>query len=410
MSNNKAFTLIELLAVLVILGLLAIIISSLVNNTIDRAKLVITNAQEDSILNAAEKWSVDNSDKFDDIKGNKIQIALDVLFVLDVSGSMGYRENRVLSSNGKSISRYEAMIEATNEALKILIPSNDENRVALVAYGSNTNTWLPLGNYYSSGDDFITWTRYSSTGDDWGTVNFPTLYKKNGSKVTSTYRLIDSGTNTQKGIVDGAKILLNTSSSEASQRIPVVILLTDGLPISSDARLCGICSNTSMRETGLGTHYYYTLMAGYEYRNKIQAHYNNGNGSENAIFFYTIGFGIDNENARKILDPGSYAQTKSYNYVTSAYLDGHMNTTELRNLFSEISTEVVDATKITKVCVSVKDLYDKGYLSRKDINMANGEAASTYVIMDYNEATNQYNFNLAKTAKQESDCEKLLQN
>ena len=406
--KQKGFTLVELLAVLVILALIAVVISGLVNNTIDQAKITITKAQEESILKAAEKWSVDNSMEFDDVEGSKIQIALDVVFILDISGSMGYRENRVLASDGTKISRYEAMIEATNEALKVLIPSNSENRIAIAAYGNSTTTWLPLNNYYSTGTDYITWTRYSTTGDDWGTVKFPTLYKKGGSKVTNSYKISDNGTNTQNGIVNGSKILLNTSSSEASQRIPVVILLTDGLPISSSSSLCGICTSASKSATGLSNHYYYALMAGYEYRNKIQAHYNNGHGGENTVFFYTIGFGIDNTNARKILDPGSYSQTKAYNYVTSAHLDGQMNTTELRNLFSNISTEVVEATKITQVCVTVKDLYDKGYLSKKDINMADGEAASTYVIMNYNEATNQYNFDLAKTAKQESDCEKLL--
>ena len=404
--NKKGFSLIELLAVLIILALITVLVSSLVTNTINNAKLTITDAQERSILNAAEKWSVDNSQVFDDIEAKQLQIGLDVVFILDISGSMGYKSNRVLGTDGTKISRYEAMIIATNEALKILLPQNSENRVGLIAYGSSTSTWLPLNNYYSTGEDYVTWTRgYNSSGHDWGTVNFPTLYKKGGSKVSSSYKITDNSTYTQLGIVNGAKMLLNTSPNEAKDRIPVVILLTDGIPNGHNTSLCSICSSNT---TGLSSSYYYTVMAGYEYRNKIESHYQNGNGGENVSFFYTIGFGIDSTAARKILDPGSFNETKDYNYVTKAYLDGQMSTEELQSLFSHISNEVVAATKITQVCVTVQDLYDGGYLSTKDIDLASGEAASTYVIMNYNEATNQYKFDLAKTSKQKSDCEKLL--
>ena len=35
--------------------------------------------------------------------------------------------------------------------------------------------------------------------------------------------------------------------------------------------------------------------------------------------------------------------------------------------------------------------------------------SSTYVLMSYNEPTNQYTFALAKTEQQENDCKKILE-
>ena len=85
--KNKGFTLIELLAVMVVLALIAIVVSGLVSNTVDKAKVTITKAQEESILNAAEKWSVDNSEVFDDIEGTKMQIGLDIVYIITTACS-----------------------------------------------------------------------------------------------------------------------------------------------------------------------------------------------------------------------------------------------------------------------------------------------------------------------------------
>lgn len=395
--KQKGFTLIELLAVLVILALVAIVTSSLVNNTIDKAKVTITKAQEESILKAAEKWSVDNSTEFDDIESKKIQVGLDVVFILDISTSMNS------SVTGSSTRRFIAMVDAVNASMDIL--EGENNRQAVYMYSTSFYTFLPLANYTSSDGKYLTTTNKTSSYSS-NPIKTSTTLRKNGAAMSQKSQKLTGSTNTQKGIYQGTKLLLDTSSAEASERIPVVILLTDGLPNSSSSSLCKSCSSSGRTATGLSNHYYYALMAGYESKKSLASHYS----SSADVFFYTIGLGISTSDTsvNKVLNPGAFPQTSKYNYVTKAFINSNMTAEELKSIFLNISTEVVEATKVVQVCVSIKDLYDQGYLSKKDFDMADGEAASTYVIMNYNEATNQYNFNLAKTEKQKSDCEKLL--
>ena len=140
-KNKKGFTLVELLAVLVILALLALLAGSAIMGSINKAEEQVTKAQEKSILNAAEKWSIDNSEKFDDIEGNTIQVGLDVVFVLDMSGSM--TKTDIVSSTGSSISRNQAMVEATNSAMNELMTLNNNTRMGITLYGSSGIIFLP---------------------------------------------------------------------------------------------------------------------------------------------------------------------------------------------------------------------------------------------------------------------------
>lgn len=58
--NNKAFTLVELLTVIIILGLLATITVPNVMNAINISKEKSYNSQVNMIEKAAERWAIDN--------------------------------------------------------------------------------------------------------------------------------------------------------------------------------------------------------------------------------------------------------------------------------------------------------------------------------------------------------------
>ena len=58
--NNKAFTLVELLAVIIILGLLVTITVPNIMNAIDISREKSYNSQVEEIEKAAERWAVDN--------------------------------------------------------------------------------------------------------------------------------------------------------------------------------------------------------------------------------------------------------------------------------------------------------------------------------------------------------------
>lgn len=427
--NKKGFTLVELLAVLVILALIAIIVSNTVNNTIDKAKSTLTSAQEQSILSAAEMWSVDNSVQFDDIEASKINVGLDVVFVLDITNSMSS------SITGTSISRYQAMFETVNDTIVNLLNENDV-RIAIVLYNYNTSSqkvedtiFLPLDRYVASSDTVL---KYNGNY----TATLSNLTNSSGANINKTSKTPGSSwTYMQYALsLTYHEVFSKVSSADAKERIPAVIFLSDGEPNHYSSNYTSPASSNVTKSTTNSYGFYngssdttalYSILTANYFKMKIDNHYPNSD-----IIFYTVGLGVaegsmgeailnpTKDNIQKFSNLSNNLYNKNYsplssldkNYAYSdAYYGGrHMSIDELKGAFSNFSQTVVEASKVTQVCVTVQDLYDGGYLSKDDIEMADGEAASTYVIMNYNEATNQYNFNLAKTAKQESDCEKLL--
>ena len=412
LENEKGFSLVELLAVLVILALLALLAGGTVMNIINKAEEQITTAQENAILSAAEKWSVDNSEKFDDTEGQRVEVGLDIVFVVDVSGSM----LKTLSGNSTddyTKSRYYAAVEAINGALEVL-KSNPKSRISFVFYATGIT--------------------YQTSLKDASSISYLSVTKKNYIKVSDKQVYVDGGTYTQGGIVTAGNILIN---NKLCGQIPVIIVLTDGDPTYGYSKFessplsyhdhNSTDSNTGNRMSKEEA--WYLIRNSYLVRERIEAVY----GSD--MFLYTIGVGLDQDYIRFVLNPNEETlldlknsttklssttttsgqlytyitgKTGAYNYVTESFM-GKMDTSDLNQYFREITNQVTDAAKVTQVCVTVKDLYDGGYLSSSDIKMADGEASSTYVLMSYNEPTNQYTFALAKTEQQENDCKKILE-
>ena len=60
MKKDSAFTLAELLAVITILGVIALIVFPAVNKAIKNSKEKSYNQQVDSILDSAENWVIEN--------------------------------------------------------------------------------------------------------------------------------------------------------------------------------------------------------------------------------------------------------------------------------------------------------------------------------------------------------------
>lgn len=420
-KRNFGFSLVELLCVLVILALLAIIIGKAVVKSVSDAKTEISESQEKAIINAAEKWSVDNSNLFDDIEGTTISVGLDILYIVDVSGSM--RKTLVGSSWNQKIgdTRYYNTVAAINASMEALESPN--NAIMITTFGANNKTALPLASYSSSNGEYLyvvdspdtysTGTVYNTSAAMTSTSLKRVTLDASGNVTESsvsqvTINFNERYTRTQKGIYYGVQQLMASRSQEdAKTRIPVVIFITDGYPDSSGSYTesdCSVCTSSGKSATGLSDPFYYALMAGYESRKMLEDYYSNS-----TVFFYTIGFGIDEvASAKMILDPGSYSQLSQWNYVTKAYQQEGMTAEDLRTAFSQISNEVIEAARITQVCVTVEDLYNGGYLTTKDVTLADGQAASEYVIMSINDATNQYGFNLAKTEEQKRQCEELL--
>lgn len=58
--KNKAFTLIELLGVIIILGVIALVITPLIDNTIKRSQEKLYKSQMDNLISSVKSWTSDN--------------------------------------------------------------------------------------------------------------------------------------------------------------------------------------------------------------------------------------------------------------------------------------------------------------------------------------------------------------
>ena len=65
--NNKGFTLVELLAVIIVLSLLALLASTSITNIVKDSKNDLYNTQIEIIKAAAETWGSDNLNKLPDV-------------------------------------------------------------------------------------------------------------------------------------------------------------------------------------------------------------------------------------------------------------------------------------------------------------------------------------------------------
>lgn len=84
MSKNKGFTLVELLAVITLLGLIALITIPVVTNAMAKQKEKLYYDQLNQLIKAAQNWGTDNTDILRELPGvcvdsNWVQISLSML-------------------------------------------------------------------------------------------------------------------------------------------------------------------------------------------------------------------------------------------------------------------------------------------------------------------------------------------
>ncbi len=433
MTRRKGFTLVELLSVLVILAILVLIVANLVTRNVQNAKEEVSESQEKSILNAAEKWSIEHSDAFDDVEGTTINVGLDLVFVVDVSGSMAEK------LSGSSTTRYEGTQNAINSALEILKQS-EKNRVGFAFYSGLTSSRGSCENVagtankdcsvvasfpltpVSSIQEITHGQHYWHNNRREGKVPYFTV---NGKLVD-----INGGTYTLIGIQKARDLFLNANDKES--RIPVVVLLTDGEPTygrkynesnifgEANSSLGNGTTNKLTENPSTNSEIIWSIMkTSYELKKDLNQKY------QADVYYYTIGIGITSKYGTFMLNPSqdNYAalsestnkldknlytfingkSDKNYNYPTQSFT-GEISAEALKNIFVDIATQVTEATKVTSVCVTVEDLYKDGYLTTKDIELEGKSAATQDVLMNYSEATHQYSFNLVKTEEQQKIC------
>ena len=348
----------------------------------------------------------------------KSSVPVDVVFVIDNSNSM---DDSV--GGGSRQSRLEATVEAVNTSIATIMESHPDSRVAVVLYGSNARTLMPLGHYSAStsGQHSGDYLWYSSDTDWRGNTDTTFGSVASNSNLEMTYDV--RGTNIHSGVDTGMDILKGATNigEGASKHVPALILLSDGAATyagsgnwwdpSGSQGIGSEPSVTFSMETAMHAQYQKQL---------VNNHYGVDADADTSCKIYTIGMGIEQLSgserniARLALNPGTYitennneanametawnsylrgqnptmrypADTNYWGDIeysdytfrhpnsgdisTIAYNDGYYsaeNAEDVTNVFDDITSEIVSASAQAPTQIEGGDPLKSGYLTYTD--------------------------------------------
>ena len=205
---------------------------------------------------------------------------IDLVLVIDWSNSMQQTDP------GQDRSRAQATIDATNDALQIIMSAHPDNRVGVVTFNSGMVELLELGRYTPDAEGrFLTYDGIAVTAVGSG---------------NSSIR--EGGTYTQMGIAGGAAMFLDNPDTTYTTvvngqnvtvpRKPVFILISDGEPTHCTSHYMDVLNGPHYGDGGSwdynckGIQGYYTILSANYYKRMIGIHY------DTPATFYTIGFGM----------------------------------------------------------------------------------------------------------------------
>ncbi|MDO4815892.1 MAG: SpaA isopeptide-forming pilin-related protein [Bacillota bacterium] len=247
-----------------------------------------------------------------------IKVPLDVVFVLDTSGSM-------VDTKFDGTTSANVMVEALNDIMAVIMEQNEDNRVGVVSFSGGGHKLLELGHYTADNNIFFEEGKYNISGN----VTKDTLTLTPASSVQRTdgemYRGSFTGwwgTYTQHGIATGAQEFFDVTDTTVSgvatkvidgreisaaytvTRRPIIILLSDGDPTYCTHEYSNVLNASNIYGNGnsgydsqnkriskdtnnnKGIMGYYTILSAQYYKNAIAKHYNTD------AYFYSVGIGM----------------------------------------------------------------------------------------------------------------------
>lgn len=338
------------------------------------------------------------------------QVPVDVVFVIDNSNSM---DDSV--GGGSQQTRLEATVEAVNASIGQVMDSHPDSRVAVVIYGGQAETLLPLGHYERMGDgSYITLSSRYIPGGWFESSGYRTTFRASGNH-SVTMDPGDRGTNTHMGVDAGMDILRSATNigDGANKHVPALILLSDGASTySGDGNWWNPSGSQGNGRDTNNAHALKVAMNAQYNKQLVNEHYGVSDSSSSyACRVYTIGMGIEqlsneNENnyhrAQIALDPGEhltdnngvantienawnqYQQTyyntptldgytfshpNSNDIDTIAYNDGYYsaeNAEDVANVFDDITSTIVSSRPTVPTEVTGDDPTQDGYITYTD--------------------------------------------
>ena len=267
-------------------------------------------------------------------------IPTDTVLVLDLSSSMRYTDD----NDGSAV---DELVEATNKAITDLLTLNRNNRVAVVVYAGNTNKSFSVANGATTIvlplDSYTTETRgqYLISANVGNTpdraVEVAEGVKNSAGNDAENIRFeIATGTYMQDGIYEAMKILINADPvvsegvQKGTNRMPIMVLMTDGEPTLANNDYNGNDNRTDLGTTNLSN--YDGTTGEYSFRDaiafmtsltaafaskEIEAHY----GKE--LLMYTLPYGdavLSRGEALSVLNPAQASDVQ--NELWGKFLNG----------------------------------------------------------------------------------------
>ena len=375
----------------------------------ENGKAITYTVKEDKVENYTTTYSKEQNGKFviknsynkpkaggtitiHSTKSQEVNAPLDVVFILDTSGSMD--DN----------SRATKAVTAINKAIAQVQGYNQYNRVGVVGFSGTYDAYKDdWGNYYPGSKDdtdsteLLKLNRYTAktTSNDvkqYLTINDKKINTNVKELATQNGRYVDGGTYTQIGIAEASNMLQKadkkvTIDGVEVTRTPVIILISDGEPTYYTEKYTAVTSQ-NRGGTGRNTtadHGYYTILSANSYKQKVSDHYGR------TAMMYTIGMGIKKQEddkkdddlfARTVLNPDTNNKDKCSqkrrdtkekqlynriqnisNYADGAYF-GEMKEEQLTKILEQViqasipkeRTEKITAEQIKNAKVELKDI------------------------------------------------------
>lgn len=262
-----------------------------------------------------------------EIEREQKEQAMDVIFVLDVSGSMDYTDN--------GVKRSEKMTSTLNTVVKQIMEANVDNRVGIVQFSGSAGEFIPLDHYTStsSNGNFFRYSRkviYTYTTS--GKTKVSMMKNSKGTAITNKVS-ITGGTYTQSGLYKAYQII---NSRTDKSNLPAIILITDGLPTyySSFNNTTGSLGRTQGNGSATTEHHgKYNIFMSSWIKKQIPD-----------IRMYNIGI-ADFNNAdeafmKVVLDPCDETIQEAKNCVNNGKNGDDITKTELSNLLTELKNKI----------------------------------------------------------------------
>jgi len=239
-------------------------------------------------------------------------IPTDTILVLDMSSSMN------------TAGAIDDLAVAANNAIKALYAENRDNRVGVVYYSGDNDTFvlMPLDRYTSTTGNYLEHYRDRSNNNRNGIRIVPGAVKNSAGQSMTAADTYHSGTFTQDGIYTGMKMLLDAEKTVTEgiqagrERMPIMVLMTDGEPTHATNEFDGDGTSydtlddaqwVSGIQEGSGQQFLTQLTAAYA---KYMLENSADRYLEHDLLFYTLGFDV--QGTPPVLQPERATSTDSY--------------------------------------------------------------------------------------------------